>query len=218
MWYTKRTRMAYWSGSKLAHKIREKFGLQNPKSGTMEQWDQHEEDSVNKAPFIHYLTDTLFDKAQDVWLFIPDTIWSIRTANIWKFFRNLWLFRKCLWSYRSWDSSGLLLLMETAARDMAYLHENHGHLLKAPRSAHELKVWAELLKRIREDDYSADKIEFVKTGKKSLFGGWEHIQKPNTLPNYSHRKTFYAIESSVRSNDLELAAKIFRTKVKHWWD
>lgn len=108
--------------------------------------------------------------------------------------------------------------METAARDMSDCHKNHGHLMKSDQTAHELKVWTELLKRIREDDFQKDKVDFVQTGEKGLFKGWKHVRKPDTLPNYNHYRTFITIGGSVQRHNIHLAAKLFERKINSWWD
>lgn len=213
-----RHRTNYWSLSKFSKWIRTKAGLENPFTLPSEGWDKHHEDSKQKAPVINWITEEWFDKVQNVVMFIPDCYYAFRTASIWKFFRTVYVFRKALWNYRSWDFSGLLIFMETAARDMSTCHELHGHLIKSEESAKELKVWAELLKRVREDDFHGDKVDFVETGRKGIFGGWEHVQKPNTLPNYKHGRTFYKIEKSVQKHNLHLAAKMFERKLRSWWD
>ena len=181
------TRANYWSSSKLSHKLREKFGLTNPQWNTWEGWEDHREASKNKAPFIHWLTSEGFNKAQNVVMFPADFWWAIKTATIWKFFRNLWLFRKALWGYRSYDYHGMLEFMETCARDMSRRHKEHGHLMRSEETAKELKVFAELLRRVNEDNYTDDKIELKKTSERGLFGGYGFEQKPNTLPAYKSK-------------------------------
>lgn len=213
-----RTRYSYWSHSKLSVWIRKKFGLTNPKWATMDEWDDHEDFCKSTSPIIHWITDKGFNKLQDIWLFIPDLIYTIKVADIWKYFRNLYIFHKALWRYRSWDYSGLLMFMEAATKDMHKCHKNHGHLMRSEETAKELLIVSTLLKRIRQANWTEDKLDFVQTRGKSLFGGWEHIQKPNTLPNYKHPKTFYAIQRSVEKHDVQLLAKIFERKVRSWWD
>lgn len=210
-----RSRGNYWSSSKVALYIRKKFGLTNPKWNTMEGWNDHEDFCLATSPKIHWLTDKGLNKLQDLWLFIPDLIYTIKVAPLWKFFRTLWKFRKALWHYRSWDHSGLIYLMETAARDMSDCHKNHGHLMKSDKTAKELFVWAELLKRVREDKWTEDKVDLVITGN-GLFGG-EFVQRPNTLPNYKAR-SFYNIERDVKKHNIHLVAKLFERKVQSWWD
>jgi hypothetical protein len=117
--------------------------------------------------------------------------------------------------HRSYDYSGLLYFMETSARDMHNCHKNYGHLVRSEDTAKELLIWAELLKRVREDAYDEDKQEFVFTGK-GIFGG-KFVQKPNTLPNRK-AKSFYNLVQMQKRNDLRLIAKMFERKVQSWWD
>lgn len=74
------TRYSYWSRSAIAKWLRTKAGLTNPSALSMEGWDQHEKDCKQKAPFVHYLTDDVFDKIQDVVMFIPDYLEAIYTS------------------------------------------------------------------------------------------------------------------------------------------
>lgn len=212
----RRTRGNYWSSSKFSHKLRERFGLTNPVALTSEGWDQHKVESKKKAPIIHWITDTGFDKAQNVVMFPADLWRAIRTATIWKFFRNLWLFRKALWEYRSWDYHGMFQFMETCARDMSRCHKEHGHLMRSEETAKELLVFAELLHRVNEDNYTDDKLEFEKVSDSGMFGGMGFVQKPNTLPSYK-AKSFYKIIASNKKNDLELIGKMLARKSQSWW-
>lgn len=210
-----RTRMSYWSLSKLSKWIRTKFGLDNPACLTLEGWDNHHEYCKEKAPFIHWLTNKGFNKLQNAWMFIPDLIWTIRVANIWKYFRNLCIFHNALWRYRSWDYSGLLLLMETATKDMHECHTNHGHLMRSEDTAKELLIVSTLLKRIREDNYT-DEVQGFKHVEGKMFGG-SFYQKPNTLPSIN-AKRFYKMREAVKQNDLDHLCKILKRKLFTFWD
>ena len=210
-----RSRYSYWSSSKLAKAIRKHFGLTNPKWNTMEGWDSHEEFCKKTSPKIHWITDKGLDKLQNIWLFIPDVIYTIKVATIWKYFRNLYVFHKTLWNYRSWDYSGLLRLMETATKDMHECHKNYGHLMRSEQTAKELLIVSTLCKRIREDNYT-DEVQGFKSKEGSLFGG-EFYQKPNTLPSIKYKK-FYRMREAVKQNDLELLCKIMSKKALSWWD
>jgi len=212
----RRMRFKYWSESKLSHKLREKFGLTNPQWNTWEGWEDHRKTSKNTAPFIHWLTSEGFNKAQNIVMFPADFWWAIKTATIWKFFRNLWLFRKGLWEYRSWDYHGMLEFMETSARDMSRCHKEYGQHTTSHISARELEVWANLIKRIKEDTYTDDKLEFKKVREGGIFGGFDNVQRQNTLP-CRDSKQFYKIIESNKKNDLELIGKMFSRKVRHWW-
>lgn len=210
-----RTRYSYWSHSKLSKWIRTKFGLDNPKWLTLEGWDKHKEECQHKAPFIHWITDEGFNKLQDIWLFIPDLVYTIRVADIWKYFRNLYVFHKALWYYRSWNYEGLLYLMEEATKDMHNCHKNHGHLVRSEDTAKELLIVSTLLKRIREDKYT-DEVQGWSPKEGSLWNGGFY-QKPNTLPSIN-AKSFYKMREAVKKNDLDYLCKILNRKLFTFWD
>lgn len=211
------TRANYWSESKFSYRIRKLFGLEIPTAMTIEEWGNYEKDSKEKSPFTHWFTDKGLHKAQNSVMLPADLWWSIKTATVWKFLRNLWLFRKALWGYRSWDYHGMFQFMETSARDMSRCHKEHGHLMRSEETAKELLVFAELLRRVNEDNYTDDKLEFEKVKDSGMFGGMGFVQKPNTLPAYKS-KSFYKIIASNKKNDLELIGKMFARKSQSWWD
>lgn len=214
-----RTRVNYWSLSEFSKQTRKHFGLANPEWYTMgdgpDSFDAHEKRCKEKAPFVHWLTHRGFNKLQNAWMFIPDLIYTIKVASIWKYFRNLYVFHKALHQYRSWDYSGLLLFMETATKDMHECHKNNGHLMRSEDTAKELLIVSTLLKRIREDNYT-DEVQGYKRKEGSLFGG-EFYQKPNTLPSIKYKK-FYRMREAVRKNDLDLVCKMMKNKLFTWWD
>lgn len=210
-----RTRMSYWSSSHLSKWIRTKFDLENPKWHTLEGWDDHHDYCKEKSPFIHWVTGKGFNKLQDAWMFIPDLIYTIRVADIWKYFRNLYIFHKALRQYRSWDYSGLLLFMETATKDMHECHKNHGHLMRSEDTAKELLIVSTLLKRIREDKYT-DEVQGYEPKEGKMFGG-SFYQKPNTLPSIKAKK-FYKLREAVKQNDLDYLCKILKRKLFTFWD
>jgi len=212
----RRTRWNYWSHSSLSKRIRKKFGLGNPVALTFEGWDEHHQESKQKAPFIHWLTDEGFNKLQDVAMFIPDVWWNIRTATIWSFFRNIWLFRKCLWNYKAFDYSGMLRFMEESAKDMSRYSSENGHLVRSDETAKELKVFAELVKRIRENEYDLSHVDYIEPENGRWLGG-SFKNKPNTLPIYGS-KGYNKIKQACRKDDLKLASKMFERKLLSWWD
>lgn len=207
-------RYSYWSQSRFSKYIRSKFGLDNPEFLTAEGWDDHEIACKKKAPIVHWITNTGLDKLQNIVYYPYDKYKAFRNATIWKFIKNIWIFRKALWDYRAWDYTGLLTFMEVSARDMSRCHKENGHLMRSEDTAKELKVWADILQRVIEDDYFADKQEFVEG--KGLFGG-KFVQKKNTLPN-RNAKSYYKLVEANKKNDLQLVAKMFARKVQTWWD
>ena len=130
------------------------------------------------------------------------------------FLYNLWLFRKCLCEYRAWDYTGMLSFMETCARDMSKLHKESGNTVRADDTAKELLVFAEHLNRIAEDNVYLDSLDFSRTDGKMMF---KLENKPNTLPIYG-TMGWRRLESGVTENHLEQASRMFKRKVRTWWD
>lgn len=211
--FHKQTRIQYWSESKLSKWLRKKAGLVSPIALTMEEWDDHEDKCKKKAPVIHWITNRGFNRIQDIVQFVPDLIWTIRTADIWQYLRNLYVFNKSLWYYRRWDYSGMLHFMEEMAKDMSECHKTKGHTKRADKTAKELLVFAELLKRIRLDNYTEDKLQYV-PGK----GFGSFVQKPNALPSCRNWKVFYKMVNDQKKADLELATKMMNRSLPSWWD
>lgn len=81
--FYRKPRFNYWSSSRLSKFIRKQVGLENPCCLSAQGWDEHEKISKEKAPFIDWLTNELFDKVQNVVMFIPDCIYSVKV-----FYRN----------------------------------------------------------------------------------------------------------------------------------
>ncbi len=210
-----RQRYNYWSHSRLSKYIRTKFGLDNPTALAWEGWDDHHKESAEKSPMINWITDKGFNRLQNIVMFIPDLWFNIRTATIWKFFRNLWMFRKCLWNYRSWDYSGMMNFMITSAKDMSEVQEKYGHHVGHLKTAKELKVFAHVLERVRDDSYMEDKLDFTRA---EGFGINEVKSKPNTLPSYKNPLQFYKLTGQQRKDDLSLACKLMERKFLSWWD
>lgn len=214
-----RTRMNYWSLSKFSKRIRKYFGLTNPKWCTIDDgpdsFDAHDKRCKDTAPIIHWITNEGFDKLQSAWMFIPDVIYTIKVAPLWKFFRTTYKLRKSLWYYRSWDYGGLLYLMEEATKDMHECHKNHGNLVRSEDTAKELLIVSILLKRIRGDNY-VNEVQGYEAKEGKLFGG-EFYQKPNTLPSIKYKR-FYKMREAVKQNDLDLVCKLMKTKLQSWWD
>lgn len=207
-----RSRLNYWSLRSFAKKLREKAGLANPSALTFEDWEAHKEACKNKAPITYWITTKGFNIAQNIVMFIPDVYYTIRYATIWTYIKNVKMFHKALWRHRSYDYSGLLQFMIIASKDMQKGHENDNLHKDNEKRAKDLKVFAALLERIAEDDYTKDKVVYI-PGKG--LGGFKQI--PNTLPNYEAAKSFYYLTGKQRHNDLKLAGKLFSTKLLSWW-
>lgn len=64
---------------------------------------------------------------------------------------NLWRWFPIIWYDRDWDSSYLLYLMERKLDQMGECFEKHGHLVNSPRYTRQVRICAELCRRITDD-------------------------------------------------------------------
>jgi len=72
-----RTRANYWSLSKLSKIIRKHYGIDKPKSATMERWNELDDQWEAAHPFVHWFTTKFFNKVQNIVMFIPDVCYTI---------------------------------------------------------------------------------------------------------------------------------------------
>lgn len=136
-----------------------------------------------------------------------------------RFLKNIWLFRKCLWNHYSFDYTGMLRFMETCSNDMANCHEKYGNLVRSKQTAKELRIFAEYMKRIREDNYSTryTKLEICEKGEGTFGMGWRTVPIKYEGP-FIRTRNYKKICTSCEINDLEEATKLFKRKIKTWWD
>lgn len=126
------------------------------------------------------------------WKNIDHWFWDIRTG-----IRNLWIFFEAVWWFRSFDSSGLLELMQIATRKMADC-QKRGYHVGADKYARQLTVASELCRRLRADTY------FEMSGYREC------------MTDFEKGVTFKRADE-VAKNDAVYLGKLFRF-VQHWWD
>lgn len=104
-----------------------------------------------------------FQKEMTMKLTIFDHI-SIRLSMIRSFFINvkyglinLWNWRSIIWNDRDWDYYYLLVLLEYKLNNMSELFKNYGNAVDSKVLAKKLKICSELVKRIKDDNYSERK-------------------------------------------------------------
>lgn len=114
--------------------------------------------------------------------------------------RNVIRWVPVIWHDVDWDESGLLQIMEKKLRWMEKSSRKWG---RGPATTKKIRVCAELLKRINEDDY------FTRAGYDPKT--WDSV------PEY--QKTQIAQRSTKQPSwDLEYFSKIFSRNVLAWWD
>jgi hypothetical protein len=68
----------YWSNSKLSKYLRSKVGIESPEALTWGEWKSWRNNYKTNNPKMYWVTEEMFDKAQNVVNFIPDTLYDIK--------------------------------------------------------------------------------------------------------------------------------------------
>jgi hypothetical protein len=134
-----------------------------------------------------------------------------------------------IWKDRDWDEHYLYMIMNKKFERMEKLHREHGHLVRSPRTAHQLMIVKNLTKRLAEHDYLenaladyhrryGDEFDFFESepieGKPNL-----HRMVDKTPPEQD--KAFR--KASDHAGKMELQDKIILFKMMNkyimdWWD
>lgn len=108
---------------------------------------------------------------------------------------NVFRWSKVIWFDSDYDWEYLAEVMEYKLRRMSKGFKEHGHHVNADLDAHRMLVCAELLKRLREDEY------------------WQNAQirfgKSTLAANHSQM---------VQKNDQKYLGVILGKYLNHWWD
>lgn len=133
------------------------------------------------------------------------------------FIINIYVFRRTLASHRSWDYSGMLQAMEDALAHM--ISGGMPHIKNGHRHIKQMKVAKELCKRIREDSYTIDKIDYSHPAifediEGSKFKRIRIIS--NKIFDIPNEKLVFSI--NYRKQDLDLLNKILNRNLFSWWD
>jgi hypothetical protein len=103
---------------------------------------------------------------------------------------NLWRWLPIIWHDKDWDWEPLAEMMEFKLRRMARVIGN-GSTASGPRDAKDMLICAEILKRLRADEYHGD-------------------------PPYERSRLL--LEESQAADEQRLLGKIIGTKMRGWWD
>ena len=141
--------------------------------------------------------------------------------------------------FKWWDHSYMLEAIELWAENAAKMHLTKGHHLNNEVVAKDLKVLAELAKRLKNDDYNdpwflpdyesehfsvpiegSDLIELKTKNYKVVYNNPE---RKETID--SNKETVYKIvnlnlkhRNRVRKQDLEMFCNLIKRKLFNWWD
>lgn len=112
--------------------------------------------------------------------------------------------------YKWWDSVFLLEMMEDWLRHSAKMHETRGHLLCSDRTALEMKIVAELLKRVHEDE--------IYDEPNKVFRGKNKYYRENMFGLETEAFAVSKDADKRRKADLKYTLEIFEKKLFGWWD
>ena len=143
--------------------------------------------------------------------------------------------------FKWWDYSYMLEAIELWASEAAYKHVTKGHHLNNEVVAKDLKILAELAKRLKNDDYNDPWFlpnydsENYTVPAEDIGEGWvEHRSRNYKLVynNPERKETIDSDEKSVykifklkgkhhkrqREQDLEMFCNLIKRKLFNWWD
>ena len=140
--------------------------------------------------------------------------------------------------FKWWDYSYMLEAIELWASDAAYKHLTKGHHLNNEVVAKDLKILAELSKRLKNDNYSNPWFipdydsehytvpcgdGFVELKSKNYKIIYNNPERKETID--SDDKSVYKIvnlnlkhRNRVRKQDLEMFCNLIKRKLFNWWD
>lgn len=141
--------------------------------------------------------------------------WDIRNGVI-----QLWRYGPIIWRNRDWDYTFLLKLMEAKFRHMAVECGDKGHHVGSEREGKQLRVCAELCRRIQEDDYICNLTGPVKYN--SSFEDHPLGTRVTTevLKDGApiNMRPYYEMAERNRKNDLAYLTTLMRKHLLTWWD
>ncbi len=108
-----------------------------------------------------------------------------------------------------WDYSSLLTLMEVWLRNSSHKHKTKGNLLRSDKTAKEMRIASELIKRIKDDEYDKpNKVFDSKNG---------HIEADSMglgLEAFSYSKN----ADQRKKEDLTYLMDLMKKHLLGWWD
>lgn len=147
---------------------------------------------------------------------------------------NWFSYARLLWQDRDWDYSNLLLLWEKKFRRMAWHHEKYGGHVGHLDVARDLRVCADLCKRIRQDEYDeeAQKAMNEKWGKLStwfektdnsrlsrmVFSRPKAVTVEEKEQERQDARRMYDQAEKQRHTDLEYLCTMVSKNLFTWWD
>lgn len=155
---------------------------------------------------------------EDLWHNVSNAYWNVRNGLI-----QVRRYGRLIWNNRDWDFCFLLDLLEAKFRWMAVECGDLGHHVGSEREGKQLRVCAELCRRIREDSYYRNltgpveyKQWFEDKEDHSIFHS--ECYKDGVLMTWDERRVLYKQAEKARQNDLEYLTTLMRKHLLGWWD
>ena len=141
--------------------------------------------------------------------------------------------------FKWWDHSYLLEMVEMWASNAAYKHLTKGHHLNNEVVAKDLRVLAELAKRLKNEDYSDpwflpnyESEHYTVPCQEEGFVEWKSKNYKLVYNNSERKETIDSNEETVykviklkskfhkrqREQDLEMFCSLIKRKLFNWWD
>ena len=111
--------------------------------------------------------------------------------------KNLWKWRKIVWADRDWDWVFLCKIMQFKLRNMADHFEKYSYHVNADRDAKQMRICAELLRRLSDDDYFDEKFR----------APWVESRSRACAENREYKA----------KEDLNYFGKLFTKYLRCWW-
>ena len=141
--------------------------------------------------------------------------------------------------FKWWDYSYMLEAIELWASNAAYKHLTKGHHLNNEVVAKDLKILAELAKRLKNDDYNDpwflpdyESEHYTVPCQEDGFVEWKSKNHKLVYNNPERKETIDSNEETVykliklkvknhkrqREQDLEMFCNLIKRKLFNWWD
>ncbi|MHA1700683.1 MAG: hypothetical protein ACTSWK_00270 [Promethearchaeota archaeon] len=148
---------------------------------------------------------------------------------------NLIIWTSVIWKDRNWDHWYLYKILQFKLIQMEKLHRKYGHAVNSIKTADQIKICINLLKRLIEDDY--DESIFKNHNKKwgEAHFNWDEckdrkdcrslrITRDNVKTDKEikqERKEFNRLckhEAKLRKQDNDYLFKLMNKYIQGWWD
>lgn len=122
-----------------------------------------------------------------------------------------------LWNNRDWDYCYLLNIMEHKLDSMSSHFKKHNVFVGSEKAVKQMRICAELCKRISADDYDFGPFWFNDKRIDELEKVYEHFLESGEFVG-TVKNTWVSYRSKQRQQDMELLGKLMTKHVLGWWN